>query len=109
MRSRFQALELSYTIIPHLRRILPAIRKHDAKLNTQLRDAASSIPMNLAEGNRRRGKDRLFLWSVAAGSADEVLNGLRSAAAWGYVPEESVAEVLELLDRLLAMIWRLMN
>ena len=67
------------------------------------------MPMNLAEGNRRRGQDRLFLWSVAAGSADEAHVGLRTAAAWGYFSEESAREALQLLDRLQAMIWKLMN
>ena len=106
---RFEALELALVIIPHLRRLLPAIRRHDAKLHNQLRDAGSSIPMNLAEGNRRRGKDRIFLWSVAAGSADEVHTGLRAAAAWGYFPEGSASEALQLIDRLQAMIWKLMH
>ena len=77
----------------------PAIRRHDAKLHKQLREAGSSIPMNLAEGNRRRGQDRLFLWSVAAGSADEVYTGLRIAVGWGYFPEKSADEALELIDR----------
>ena len=36
MRKRFEALELSITIIPHLRKLLPAIRRHDAKLHKQL-------------------------------------------------------------------------
>ena len=106
---RFEALELALAIIPHLRKLLPAIRKHDRKLHEQLRDAGSSMPMNLAEGNRRKGADRTYLWSVAAGSANEVHVGLRTAAAWGYFSEESAREALELLDRLQAMIWKLMN
>ena len=106
---RFEALELALVIIPHLRKLLPAIRRHDPKLHNQLRDAGSSIPMNLAEGNRRRGKDRMFLWSVASGSADEVHTGLRTALAWGYVPEVSVRDALDDLDRLQAMLWKLMH
>ena len=109
MRQRFEALELSLEIIPHLRKLLPAIRKHDRKMHEQMKEAGSSMPMNLAEGNRRRGKDRLYLWSVAAGSADEVHTGLRTSAAWGYFPEHSAEEALELLDRLQAIIWKLMN
>jgi four helix bundle protein len=106
---RFEALELALVIISLLRKLLPAIARHDAKLHKQLREAGSSIPMNLAEGNRRRGKDRLFLWSVASGSADEVFTGLRTALAWGYVPEGTCNEALEHIDRLQAMLWRLMH
>ena len=106
---RFEALELALAIIPHLARVIPKIRRHDPKLHAQLRDAGSSMPMNLAEGNRRRGRDRAYLFSVAAGSAAEVRTGLRTAAAWGYVSEDSVREALELFDRLQAMIWTLVN
>ena len=109
MRRRFEALELALSIIPLLRRLLPAIRGRDPKLHAQLRDAASSMPLNLAEGNRRRGKDRLYLWSVAAGSADEVHTGLRTAVAWGDLSAESVKEALAQLDHLQAMLWKLMN
>ena len=106
---RFEALELALVIISHLRQLLPAIRKQDAKLHNQLKDAGSSISLNLGEGNRRRGKDRIFLWTVASGSAEEIRTGLRSAVAWGYVPEKTVSETLELVDRLQAMLWRLMH
>ena len=109
MRTRFEALELALVIISRLSRLLPAIRKHDPKLHNQLRDAASSVPMNLAEGNRRKGKDGVYLWSVAAGSADEVYTGLRTAVAWRYLRAESVSEALDQLDHLQAMIWQLMN
>ena len=106
---RFEALELALLIIRLLRKLLPAIRRHDPNLHKQLRDAGSSMPMNLAEGNRRKGRDRIYLWSVAAGSADEIHAGLRTAAAWGYFSEESASEALELLDRLQAMLWKLMH
>jgi hypothetical protein len=49
----------------------------------------------------------LHLWWVAAGSADEVRTALRAAVAWGDVDDAEVAEALGLLDRVLAMLWRL--
>jgi four helix bundle protein len=65
------------------------------------------VPANIAEGNRRAGRDRRHLWHVAAGSADEVCAHLRVAEAWGYVSGGDIAEVLALADRVLAMLWRL--
>lgn len=106
---RFEVLELSYAVISHLRKLLPAIRRKDVKLHNQLRDAGSSISLNIGEGNRRTGRDKIFLWSVASGSAEEVRTGLRSALAWGYVPEGTCNEALELIDRLQAMLWKLMH
>ena len=45
---RFEALELALVIITLLRKLLPAIRRQDAKLHNQLRDAGSSVSMNLS-------------------------------------------------------------
>ena len=65
------------------------------------------MALNIGEGRRRTGKDRLHLWRVAAGSADEVATALRVAEAFGYLREGDVAAPLKLCDRVLAMLWRL--
>ena len=84
---RFYALDLALLIIFRLRDVLPAIARCDARLHKQLREAGSSIALNLGEGSRRRGRDRRFLYTVASGSAEEVRTGLRTALAWGYPGE----------------------
>jgi hypothetical protein len=61
----------------------------------------------LAEGRRRAGADRLHSWRVAAGSAEEVRAALRVAEAWGDLSAAEVSAAIVLLDRLLAMLWRL--
>jgi four helix bundle protein len=70
-------------------------------------DAASSVAANVAEGNPRQGKDRLYLFSVAAGSADETRVHLRVAQALGYLEPEQIAASLRLADRQLAVLYRL--
>ena len=104
---RFKALSLALYVIKLLAKRLRSIRKHDGKLANQIRDAANSVILNLAEGNRRTGRDRLHLWNIAAGSADEVRVGLQAAVCWGYLSEKAVAEELERLDHLLAILWKL--
>ena len=103
----FEALEVSLEVIRSLWPPLARIRTRDPKLYQQIRSAANSISLNLAEGRRRHRKDKTHLWSIAAGSADEVSTALRNAVAWGDIEEEAVARTLELLDRVLAMLWRL--
>ena len=97
---RFEALELSLSCIAILRKLLPSIRTRDSRLATHIRDAGSSVSLNLGEGNRRTGRDRLHLWNIAAGSAEEVRVALRVAVAWGYLEEKAVAEALQHIDRL---------
>ena len=103
----FLALNLSLQAIEQVRQPLAAIRSRDADLFKQLRRAASSIPLNLSEGRRRRGQDRRHLYRVAAGSADELRVGLQVALAWQYLKAAEAAEVLSTLDRLQRMLWPL--
>jgi four helix bundle protein len=103
----FDAFDLSLDMIRSLREPLAALAERDPALAQQLRRAAASVPLNLSEGRRRNGRDRLHLWRVAAGSADEVVASLRVAEAWGHVGSSSIAPALALCDRVLAMLWRL--
>ena len=95
---RFHALELALGIIAILRKLLPSIRRRDSRLANQIRDAGSSVVLNLGEGNRRVGRDRAHLWRIASGSAEEVRSALQVAVAWGYLSEKIVAEALKRID-----------
>ena len=103
----FDAFDVSLEMIRHLRQPLAAITQRDPALAQQLQRAAASVPLNLSEGRRRHGRDRIHLWRVAAGSADEVVASLRVAEAWGHLDPTSIAPALSLCDRILAMLWRL--
>jgi len=72
-----------------------------------MRRAASSVALNIAEGNRSEGGLRLSRFSTAAGSNAEVRAGMQVAIAWGYVEAAQVAEAEQLLDRVAAMLHRL--
>jgi four helix bundle protein len=104
---KFDAYTVALEMIRSLRSILPKIRAKDPNLAKQIQSAASSVPLNLNEGRRRRGKDRLYHYSVAAGSADEVRAGLDVAEAWDYVTATDITHALGCLDRILAMTWRM--
>ena len=84
-----------------------AVRAARSGPREQVRRAAASVSLNVSEGSRRTGKDRIHLWRVAAGSADEVAASLRVAEAFGYVQAAGTARSLALCDRVLAMLWRL--
>ncbi|MBS1111065.1 MAG: hypothetical protein H6Q88_3057 [Anaeromyxobacteraceae bacterium] len=103
----FEAFEFSLLLIRSLAEPLASLDRRDPDLARQLRRAAASVSLNLSEGNRRIGKDRIHLWRVAAGSADEVVASLRVAEAFGHLKGQATAEALVLCDRVLAMLWRL--
>ena len=101
------AFELALEIITQLRAIVVIVRRRDVRLAQQIVAAASSVAANLAEGNRREGRDRLHLFRIAAGSADEVRAHLRVAHAWGWVSEREIRKVLATIDRELGILWSL--
>jgi four helix bundle protein len=102
----FDCLDVAHQAIAQLRRLVAAIAQHDADLARQIRRAASSVPLNIAEGRQRFGRDRAHSWRVAAGSAAEVREALRVALAWGYIDAAAAAGALERLDRIGAMLWK---
>ncbi len=103
----FQALELALDAIRHLVAPLADIARRDPDLAQQIRRAAASMALNLGEGRRRQGRDRLHLWRVAAGSADEVVTALRVAVSFQLVNRSAVSPVLERCDRVLAITYTL--
>ena len=102
-----QVAEISIQLIETLRPLVGRIRARDKSLADQLTRAASSVALNIGEarhsdaGNRRA---RLF---TAAGSASESEMALRVAVAWGYLGEQDGQAALALLDRILAVLWRM--
>ena len=104
---RFEALEVSLSLIRSLRAPVQKLRTLDPDLYRQIRRAGSSIPLNLAEGSARTGKDRAHHFRVARGSAQEVQVALRSAEAWGDLQPNEIRASLKTLDRLLRLLWGL--
>ncbi len=103
----FDAFDVAFEMIRRLREPLAVLVERDPALAQQLSRAAASVPLNLSEGRRRLGRDRIHLWRIAAGSADEVVASLRVAEAWGHLDAAAIAPALGLCDRVLAMLWRL--
>jgi len=103
----FEVLDVSLQVVNSLRPALELLRQGDVELHDQVRRAASSMCLNLAEGNKRTGRDRLQFFRIAAGSAEELRTAIQVAHAWGILDPKSVEHPLELLDRVVAMLWRL--
>jgi four helix bundle protein len=67
-----------------MRTVITAIDRRDPDLARQLRRAASSVVLNLAEGSGSFGRMRIARYRTALGSARETLACLHVAEAFGY-------------------------
>jgi four helix bundle protein len=101
----FVAYEVAVELVKELRPIVEAVGQHDRNLADQLKRAATSVLLNLAEGQRRVAGNKRRAFEIAHGEAREVLGCLDCAAAWGYVTNASRARAI--LDRLLGLCWGL--
>jgi four helix bundle protein len=79
------------------------LERKDRDLLRQLKRAASSVVLNIAEGMGTRGGNRELRFVTALGSANEVRACLAVAEAWGYVGAGS-AEVRDTVEAVVAML-----
>ena len=116
---QLDAHHVALQLIRSLREPIRRIRARDAGLADQLVRAVRAVPLNICEGSGRTGNDRrhyrriaqtpagvVMAW-IALGSAEETRACLQVAEAFGYLDAAAIADPLELLERELAMLWRL--
>lgn len=77
-------------------------RQETYGLTSQMRRAAVSIPANIVEGFRRRGKaDKARFMNIAEGSIEECRYFLILASDLGYGDTKTLAALLEEVSRML--------
>jgi four helix bundle protein len=99
------AYDVALDLVRALRPVVAQLRKYSPEAADQVERAASSIVLNLAEGDRRHGRDPRRFWDIAHGSAGEIRGALDLADAWGWQIDSARARVL--LDRELGLLWGL--
>jgi four helix bundle protein len=99
------AYTVALDLIRALRPIVAQLKQYSPEAADQVERAASSIVHNLAEGDRRNGRDPKRFFDMAHGSAGEIRGALDVADAWGWQVDSEQARVL--LDRELALLWGL--
>ena len=103
---QFVAYQLSLQLVAALAPVAKQISKHDKDLARQLRRAASSTVLNIAEGSHSDPGNRKARYFTAAGSAKETLAALHLAVAWGYIQVENTTL---LADRVVRLTYGLAN
>ena len=88
-----------------MRPLIAAIERRDADLGRQLRRAASSVTLNVAEGSGSSGGVRNARYRTALGSARETVACLDTAEAFGYIAS-TPREVAATMNRIIGTLVR---
>ena len=92
-------------VVRELVPILHIVREHDKPLADQLKRAAQSVVLNIAEGRGSDAGNARARFSTACGSAKEVRAALNVASDWGYIETSMATHLDERLDEVCAITW----
>ena len=92
-------------VVRELRPLVESVRARDAKLADQLRRAAQSVVLNIAEGRGSKAGLARVRFMNACGSAKEVRAALDVAGDWGYIDARRAHLIDAELDQICAITW----
>ena len=92
-------------VVRELVPVLHTIRDQDKSLADQLKRAAQSVVLNIAEARGSDAGNARARFSTACGSAKEVRAALNVASDWGYIETHRATRLDRKLDEVCAITW----
>ena len=104
---KFKVLEMAKTAAKETIELTRKLNYESAELRKQLVRSVTSVPLNIAEANGRKGKDRKYHFNVAYTSAKESIVNIELLIMLGSVCENKAELCLSNLDQICAMLYKL--
>ena len=104
---RFDVYRCAILFLGHASGLAERVPRGHATLADQLRRAALSVPLNIAEGTGKGDRDAARFYTIARGSALECAAILDVFEALAVVPAAQLQEPRDLLERVVSMLTKL--
>ena len=104
---KFKVLEMAKTAAKETIELTRKLNYESAELKKQLIRSVTSVPLNIAEANGRRGKDRSYHFNVAYSSARESIVNLELLIMLGSISQNKAKAPLSNLDQVCAILYKL--
>ena len=101
---RLDAYRASTEFLGLISKLVTRIPKGHSDLVDQLRRAALSVPLNLAEGSGKFNRDARRFYAIARGSALECAAILDALEAMAMFDDAALRQERELLERIVSML-----
>ena len=92
-------------VVREIAPLLQAVRRQDKALADQLKRAAQSVVLDIAEARGSDAGNARSRFATACGSAKEVRAALHIAGDWGYIESHTAAHLDQRLDEVCAITW----
>ena len=92
-------------VVRELAPVVRTVREQDKALAEQMKRAAQSVVLNIAEGRGNDAGNARARFSTACGSAKEVRAALHVASDWGYIAAHEANQLDSRLDEVCAITW----
>ena len=105
LMQKMNVYDRARNLVRELVPLLHTIRDHDKSLADQLKRAAQSVVLNIAEARGNDAGNARARFSTACGSAKEVRAALNVASDWGYIEAHMATHLDAKLDEVCAITW----
>ncbi|MDH3622882.1 MAG: four helix bundle protein [Myxococcales bacterium] len=92
-------------VVQEVAPLLRVVRRQDRALADQLKKAAQSVVLNIAEARGSDAGNARARFATACGSAKEVRAALHIASDWGYIENHTATHLDQRLDEVCAITW----
>ena len=105
--TNFVAYDVALELAKEMKPIIEELKRRSAETGKQVERAMISVLFNIAEGNKRAGKDPVRFFVMARGSVSELQAALDLASVWQWPVDDQRAR--SLLDRERGLLYGLIN